>query len=59
MYKAVAVYTGEQICGFDDFARNNYLERMVLNYQECMICNFIERDKDLHGNKKNNKSPWS
>lgn len=52
MYKAVAVYKGEQICSFDDFARNDYPERMLLNYQECIICNFIERDKVLPENKK-------
>ena len=52
LYKAVAVYKGDQICGFDDFARNDYPERMLLNYQECMICNFVEREKVLPGNKQ-------
>lgn len=52
MYKAVAVYKGDQICGFNDFASNDYPDRMLLNYQECMICNFVERKKVLSGNKK-------
>ncbi len=52
MHKAIAIYRGEQIHGFLELARNKIPEYMLLNYQECIMCNFIERQETLPKNRE-------
>lgn len=52
MHKAIAIYQGEQIHGFFELAKNQILENMLLNYQECLMCNFIGRQETLPKNRE-------
>lgn len=52
MHKAIAVYQGNQINGFLDLAKNQYPNNMLINYQECLMCNFIGRQETLPQNRE-------
>lgn len=52
MHKAIAIYQGEQIHGFFELAKNQMPEYMLLNYQECLMCNFIGRQETLPKNRE-------
>lgn len=52
MHKAIAVYQGNQINGFLDLAKNQYPNNMLINYQECLMCNFIGRQETLPKNRE-------
>lgn len=52
MHKAIAIYQGEQIHGFFELAKNKIPEYMLLNYQECLMCNFIGRQETLPKNRE-------
>ncbi|MBQ3413996.1 MAG: hypothetical protein IJH39_01315 [Clostridia bacterium] len=52
MHKAIAVYQGNQINGFLDLAKNQYPNYMLVNYQECLMCNFINRQETLPKNRE-------
>ena len=45
MHRAIAIYRGEQINGFFELAKNQIPEYMLLNYQECLMCNFIGKQE--------------
>ena len=52
MHRAIAIYQGEQINGFFELAKNQIPENMLLNYQECLMCNFIGRQETLPKNRE-------
>lgn len=52
MHRAIAIYQGEQINGFLELAKNQITENMLLNYQECLMCNFIGRQETLPKNRE-------
>ena len=52
MHRAIAIYRGEQINGFFELAKNQIPEYMLLNYQECLMCNFIGKQETLPKNRK-------
>ena len=52
MHRAIAIYRGEQINGFFELAQNQIPENMLLNYQECLMCNFIGRQETLPKNRE-------
>lgn len=52
MHKAIAIYQQEQIHGFFELAKNQIPEYMMLNYQECLMCNFIGRQETLPKNRE-------
>ena len=39
--KSIAVYEGEQIYGFFELAEGEYPKYELINYQECLTCNFL------------------
>lgn len=52
MHKAIAIYQGEQIHDFFELAKNQIPEYMMLNYQECLMCNFMNRQATLPKNRE-------
>ena len=52
MHKAIAIYQGEQIHDFFELAKNQIPEYMLINYQECLMCNFIGRQETLTKNRE-------
>lgn len=52
MHRAVAVYQGSQINSFWDFANNQYPNNIAINYQECLMCNFMSRQETLPQNRE-------
>ena len=52
LHKAVAIYNANQIHGFMEIAENHIPEHMLLNYQECIMCNFINRQATLPKNRE-------
>lgn len=52
MHKAIAVYQGNQINGILDYVKNDYPNYMLVNYQECLMCNFISRQETLPQNRE-------
>lgn len=52
MHRAIAIYRGEQINGFFELAQNQIPKNMLLNYQECLMCNFIGRQETLPKNRE-------
>lgn len=52
MHKAIAIYQGKQIHGFFELAKDQIPENMLLNYQECLMCNFISRQETLPKNRE-------
>ena len=52
LHKAIAIYKGDQIQGFMELAKNQIPEYMMLNYQECLMCNFINRQSTLPKNRE-------
>ena len=52
MHKAIAIYQGDQIHGFFELAKDQIPEHMLLNYQECLMCNFIGRQETLPKNRE-------
>ena len=52
MHKAIAVYQGNQINGILDYVKNEYPNYMLVNYQECLMCNFISRQETLPQNRE-------
>lgn len=52
MHKAIAIYQEEQIHGFFELAKNQIPEYMMLNYQECLMCNFMNRQATLPKNRE-------
>ena len=52
MHKAIAIYQGEQINGFMELASGKYPDFQILNYQECLMCNFIGRQETLPKNRE-------
>lgn len=52
MHRGIAIYQGEQINGFFELAKNQIPEYMLLNYQECLMCNFIGRQATLPKNRE-------
>ncbi len=52
LHKAVSVYKGKQIHKYLELANNEYPFHAVLNYQDCLICDFISREDTLPENRK-------
>ena len=52
MHRAIAIYQGEQIHGFFELAKNQIPEYMLINYRECLMCNFIGRQETLPKNRE-------
>ena len=52
LHKAIAIYQEEQINGFLELAKNEIPEYMMLNYQECLMCNFMTRQATLPKNRE-------
>ena len=52
MHRAIAIYQGEQIHGFFELAKNQIPEYMLINYQECLMCNYIGRQETLPKNRE-------
>ena len=52
MHRAIAINQDEQIHGFFELAKNKIPEYMLLNYQECLMCNFIGRQETLPKNRE-------
>ena len=52
MYKAVAIYQGNQINDFFALAKNQYPNQLLINYQECLTCNFTNRQETLPKNRE-------
>ena len=52
MHKAIAVYQGEQIHGFFELAKGQYPDYELINYQECITCNFLSRQQTLPKNRE-------
>ena len=52
MHRAVAIYKGNQINKFFDLTKNQYPNYMIMNYQECLICNFMSRQETLPKNRE-------
>ena len=52
MHKALAIYQGEQVFGFLEMAKNQVPEHVLLNYDECITCNFMRREQTLPKNRE-------
>ncbi len=52
MHRAIAIYQDEQIHGLFELAKNQIPENMLINYQECITCNFISRQETLPKNRE-------
>lgn len=52
MQRSIAEYQGSQINGLLDLTKNQYPNNMWLNYQECLMCNFIGRKETLPQNRE-------
>ena len=52
MHKAVAIYQGEQVCNFLNLAESEIPANLIFNYQECLMCNFSERERTLPKNRE-------
>lgn len=52
MHRAIAIYQRSQINNFFELAKGQHPDYMLLNYQECLMCNFIGRQETLPKNRK-------
>ena len=52
MHRAIAIYQGEQIHGFMELAKGQYPDYELINYQECITCNFLNRQQTLPKNRE-------
>lgn len=52
LHKAIAVYQNEQICGFLELERDQCPDYELINYQECITCNFANRQETLPKNRE-------
>lgn len=51
LHKAIAVYRGRQINRFYESAKNKFPPLTSINYQECLICQFMSRNDTLKENR--------
>ncbi len=52
MHKAIAVYQGEQIHSLFELAKEQYPDYELINYQNCITCNFLSRQQTLPQNRE-------
>ncbi len=52
MYKSIAIYQEEQIHGFLELEKGQYPNQQLINYQECITCNFLSRQETLPKNRE-------
>lgn len=52
MHKGLAIYRGQQINKLLDMIDNNYPDKIMINYQECLNCNFLSREDTLPENRE-------
>ena len=52
LHKGIAVYQNQQIHKYFELANNEYPETILINYQECITCNFLSRDETMPENLK-------
>lgn len=52
MHTAVSVYSSSQIDKYFALLKNDYPSSVSMNYQECLICQFLDREKTLLENRK-------
>ena len=49
-HKSIAIIKEEHINKFVDIIDKNYPQCMILNYEECITCNYLSKDKTIDGN---------
>ena len=49
-HKSIAIIKEEHINKFVDIIDNNYPQFIILNYEECITCNYLNKDKTIDDN---------